>query len=62
MENAKDLAKEMLSALDLENEGMLVAYIKGLIHFPVELYYLASDFIHTDERGRIWMIICGLPD
>ncbi|BBV30793.1 Uncharacterised protein [Citrobacter werkmanii] len=50
MENAKDLAKEMLSALDLENEGMLVAYIKGLIHFPVDLYYLASDFIHTDER------------
>lgn len=47
---AKDLAKEMLSALNLENEGMLVAYIKGLIHFPVDLYSLASNFIHTDDR------------
>lgn len=49
---AKDLAKEMLSALNLENEGMLVAYIKGLIHFPVDLYSLASDFIHTDDRRQ----------
>lgn len=52
MENAKDLAKDMLSSLGLENQGLLVAYVKGLVSFPVNLYYLSYDFIHTDDRGR----------
>lgn len=52
MESAKDLAKEMLSALDLEDEGMLTSYLKGFIQFPVDLYYLAYDFIHTEDRRK----------
>lgn len=42
----------MLSALDLQDEGMLVAYVKGFVHFPVNLYFLAYDFIHTDDRRQ----------
>lgn len=52
MESAKELAREMLSALDLEDEGMLVAYVKGFIDFPVNMYFLAYDFIHTDDRQK----------
>ncbi|HFZ7641671.1 TPA: hypothetical protein ACIO31_004559 [Salmonella enterica subsp. enterica serovar Javiana] len=52
MEGAKDLAREMLSALNLEDEGMLVAYVKGFVNFPVNLYFLAYDFIHTDDRRQ----------
>lgn len=52
MEGAKDLAREMLSALNLEDEGMLVAYVKGFVNFPVNMYFLAYDFIHTDDRRQ----------
>lgn len=52
MEGAKDLAKDMLAALDLENEGMLVAYLKGIIDFPVNMYFLGYDFIHTEDRAQ----------
>ncbi|WP_297207036.1 hypothetical protein [uncultured Pluralibacter sp.] len=52
MDSAKDLARQMLSALNLQDEGMLVAYIKGFANFPVNLYFLAYDFIHTDNRRQ----------
>ncbi|MBB1202847.1 hypothetical protein EGM70_21445 [Enterobacteriaceae bacterium 89] len=52
MDSAKDLAREMLSALDLQDEGMLVAYLKGFANFPVNLYFLGYDFIHTDDRRQ----------
>lgn len=52
MESAKDLAREMLSALNLEDEGMLVAYVKGFVNFPVNLYFLGYDFIHTEDRRQ----------
>ena len=52
MESAKDLAREMLSALNLQDEGMLVAYVKGFVNFPIILYFLAYDFIHTEDRRQ----------
>jgi len=52
MQSAKELARDMLSALDLEDEGMLAAYVKGFVNFPVNLYSLAYDFIHTDDRRQ----------
>lgn len=50
MDSAKTLAKEMLASLNLEDEGMLVSYVKGIVSFPVNLYFLADDFIRTDNR------------
>ncbi|WP_318369015.1 hypothetical protein [Enterobacter sp.] len=52
MDSAKNLARQMLSALDLQDEGMLVAYLRGFANFPVNLYFLAYDFIHTDDRRQ----------
>lgn len=50
MDGAKDIAKEMLDAIDIDSSGFLGAAAKGFISFPVGLGYLGRDFFDTDHR------------
>ncbi|MCS2157984.1 hypothetical protein MUU48_13830 [Scandinavium sp. H11S7] len=50
MDSAKEIAKEMLDAIDVDSSGFWGAFGKGLVSFPVTLTYLGYDFIDTDHR------------
>ncbi|ENZ4286904.1 hypothetical protein ACGKJM_005317 [Citrobacter farmeri] len=50
MKSAKDIAKDMLEAIDVDSSGFLTGILKGFISFPVSLGYLGYDFIDTGHR------------
>lgn len=50
MDGAKDLAKDMLEAINVDDSGFIAALAKGLISFPVSMGYLAYDFMDTEHR------------
>ncbi|EBG5297221.1 hypothetical protein YI89_004276 [Salmonella enterica subsp. enterica] len=50
MKSAKEIAKDMLEAIDVDSSGFLTGILKGFISFPVSLGYLGYDFIDTEHR------------
>ncbi|MDX6018870.1 hypothetical protein SIL08_00980 [Scandinavium sp. V105_16] len=50
MDGAKDLAREMLNVINVDDSGFLGAVAKGFISIPVNLVYLGYDFIDTEHR------------
>jgi hypothetical protein len=50
MDSAKDIARDMLEAINVDSSGFIGAVAKGLISFPVSLGYLGYDFIDTEHR------------
>ena len=50
MDNAKEVARDMLEAINIDGSGFMGAVAKGLISFPVSLAYLSYDFIDTEHR------------
>lgn len=50
MDSAKDIAKDMLDAINVDHSGFLGALAKGFISFPVSMGYLAYDFLDTEHR------------
>lgn len=50
LKSAKDIAKDMLEAIDVDSSGFLTGILKGFISFPVSLGYLGYDFIDTGHR------------
>lgn len=50
MDNAKNIAREMLEAINVDGSGFFGAVAKGFISLPVSLGYLGYDFIDTEHR------------
>ena len=50
MDSAKDIARDMLEAINVDGSGFIGAVAKGLISFPVSFGYLGYDFIDTEHR------------
>jgi hypothetical protein len=50
MDSAKEIAKDMLDAINIDGTGFWGAIGKGIISFPVSLGYLGYDFIDTEHR------------
>ncbi|KQN58638.1 hypothetical protein [Erwinia sp. Leaf53] len=50
MDSAKEIARDMLDAINVDGSGFLGAVAKGVISFPVSLVYLGYDFIDTEHR------------
>ena len=50
MDSAKEIARDMLEAINVDGTGLLGAVAKGFISFPVSLGYLGYDFIDTEHR------------
>ncbi|MFP2827088.1 hypothetical protein ACLETV_21715 [Citrobacter braakii] len=50
MDGAKELAKDMLEAINIDDSGFIAALAKGLISFLVSMGYLAYDFIDTEHH------------
>ena len=50
MDSAKEIARDMLDAINIDGSGFWGAVAKGFISFPVSLGYLGYDFIDTEHR------------
>ncbi|MFU0888503.1 hypothetical protein ACM26S_21045 [Kluyvera sichuanensis] len=50
MDNAKVIARDMLTAINIDGSGFWGAVAKGIISFPVSFCYLGYDFIDTEHR------------
>lgn len=50
MDGAKEIARDMLNAINVDSTGFFGAVAKGFISFPVSFYYLGYDYIDTDHR------------
>lgn len=50
MDSAKEIARDMLDAINVDGTGFLGAVAKGIISFPVSMAYLGYDFIDTEHR------------
>ncbi|WP_072933520.1 hypothetical protein [Nissabacter archeti] len=50
MDSAKEIAQDMLDAINIDGSGFFGAVAKGFISFPVSFYYLGYDYIDTDHR------------
>lgn len=50
MDSAKEIAKDMLEAINIEGSGFIGAVAKGIISLPVSLGYLGYDFIDIEHR------------
>lgn len=50
MDSAKEIARDMLEAVNINGDGFLGAVGKGLISLPVSLGYMGYDFIDTGHR------------
>nr|WP_318384407.1 hypothetical protein [uncultured Enterobacter sp.] len=50
MDSAKEIAKDMLDAINVDGSGFIGAVVKGIISFPVSLGYLGYDVIDTGHR------------
>ncbi|CNI53334.1 MULTISPECIES: hypothetical protein [Yersinia] len=51
MDSAKEIARDMLDAINVDGSGFFGAVAKGFISFPVSFYYLGYDFMDTDHRS-----------
>lgn len=52
MDSAKEIARDMLDAINIDGSGFFGAVAKGFISFPVSFYYLGYDFIDTEHRSE----------
>ena len=50
MDSAKEIARDMLEAINIDGSGFWGAMAKGVISLPVSLAYLGYDFIDTVHR------------
>jgi len=50
MDSAKEIARDMLEAINIDGYGFFGAVAKGVISLPVSLAYLSYDFIDTEHR------------
>lgn len=50
MDSAKEIARDMLDAINVDGTGFLGAVAKGVISFPVSVAYLGYDFMDTEHR------------
>lgn len=50
MDSAKEIARDMLEAINIDGSGFFGAVAKGVISLPVSLAYLSYDFIDTEHR------------
>lgn len=50
MDSAKEIARDMLEAINVDGSGFWGSVGKGFISFPVSLGYLGYDFIDTEHR------------
>lgn len=50
MDSAKEIARDMLAAINIDSYGLLGAVAKGFISLPVSLGYLGYDFLDTEHR------------
>ncbi|MFU0866213.1 hypothetical protein [Kluyvera ascorbata] len=50
MDSAKEIARDMLEAINIDGGGFIGAMAKGVISLPVSLAYLGYDFIDTEHR------------
>lgn len=50
MDSAKEIARGMLEAINIDGSGFWGAIGKGFISFPVSLAYLGYDFIDAEHR------------
>ncbi|MBB1199832.1 hypothetical protein EGM70_05890 [Enterobacteriaceae bacterium 89] len=50
MDSAKEIARDMLDAINIDGTGLIGAVAKGFISLPVGLTYLGYDFIDTEHR------------
>lgn len=50
MDSAKDIARDMLEAINVDGSGFIGAVAKGFISLPVSLGYLGYDFIDSGHR------------
>lgn len=48
--SAKDIAQDMADALNTKS-NFATGFIQGAIAFPVDIGYLAYDFLDTDNRS-----------
>jgi|GEM_PF-1776980 len=49
MDNAKEIARDMLEAINIDGSGFMGAVAKGLISFPVSLACLVEDVVRPYE-------------
>ena len=50
MDSAKEIARGMLEAINIDGSGFWGAIGKGFISFPVSLAYLGYDFIDAEHQ------------
>lgn len=50
MDSAKEIAREMLEAINIDGAGLIGAVAKGVISLPVSLACPGYDFIDTEHR------------
>lgn len=50
MDSAKEIARDMLEAINIDGSGFISAVAKGVITLPVSLGYLGYDFIDIEHR------------
>lgn len=50
MDSAKEIARDMLAAINIDGSGFWGAVAKGIISFPASIYYLGYDFLDTEHR------------
>ena len=53
MDSAKEIARDMLEAINVDEAGFIGAVVKGIISLPVSLAYLGYDFIDTEHHREI---------
>lgn len=68
MDSAKEIARDMLDAINVDSSGFLVVVVKGAISLPVNLSYLGYDFMdiehrreNRDDKFRIAQLIKKTP-
>lgn len=49
MDSAKEIARDMLKAISLDDSGILVNFAKGFISFSVSIAYLSYDHLDTEH-------------
>ncbi|MRS17536.1 hypothetical protein GJV08_00020 [Enterobacteriaceae bacterium RIT692] len=52
MDSAKEIARDMLEAMSMDDSGVVVSFVKGVIKLPYSLAYLGYDFIDTENRWK----------
>ncbi|TDS97884.1 hypothetical protein EDF78_101259 [Rahnella sp. BIGb0236] len=52
MEGAKEIARDMLDAINVDSHGFWGAVAKGFISFPVSIGYLGYDFMDSEHHSE----------